>query len=284
MIKTVKLATLRTAAVQGSAADHRAAVPAAGPDAVRRAVPVVELGPLRQARPGPGGRGQPGRAGRGGRQDRRRGQSAGRRAAGRPDLRLAVRRRDQAAEGLADGTYYLIDHRSRRTSRRTWSAAPARIRRGRLISCIATTPMGTSSGCSTASVQNQFEAAINRAAIGAYFETVFANLDTIKDGRHHGRRPAPPSSPPARTRRAKGATDLATGITTAKDGSASWSPAWPTPRCSPRNWSPDLRRQGRLGRAGHRPGHAGNRFGRLRPRRSRVAPDLQQLASTWYRC
>ena len=74
-------------------------------------------------------------------------------------------------------------------------------------------------GLLTASVQNQLEAAIDRAAIGAYFETVFANLDTVKTDVTKAADGATQLASAANTA-TTGATDLSAGITTAKQGSA----------------------------------------------------------------
>ena len=98
-------------------------------------------------------------------------------------------------------------------------------------------------------MQNQLEAAIDRAAIGAYFETVFANLETVKADVTKAADGGRPSSPPARTPRSKGATDLAAGITTAQRRlRRSWSPGLADAKAgSTQLVTGTGRRQGRVG-------------------------------------
>ena len=74
-------------------------------------------------------------------------------------------------------------------------------------------------GLLSASVQSKLESAIDRAAVGAYFDSVFANLATIKTDINTaatGASQLATGSAAAVT----GATDLNNGIATAKDGSS----------------------------------------------------------------
>jgi putative membrane protein len=125
---------------------------------------------------------------------------------------------DEAAQGLADGSYYLTVIIPADFSANLVSGQGEDPQRA-VVTLHRDDANGYVIGLLTASVQNQLEAAIDRAAIGAYFETVFANLDTIKTDVTNASTAATQLATGADTV-AKGATDLSTGITTAKDGSA----------------------------------------------------------------
>jgi putative membrane protein len=125
---------------------------------------------------------------------------------------------DEAAQGLADGSYYLTVIIPEDFSANLVSGQGEDPQRA-VVTLHRDDANGYVIGLLTASVQNQLEAAIDRAAIGAYFETVFANLNTIKTDVTNASAAATQLATGADTV-AKGANDLSTGITTAKDGSA----------------------------------------------------------------
>jgi putative membrane protein len=125
---------------------------------------------------------------------------------------------DEAAQGLADGTYYLTVIIPADFSANLVSGQGEDPQRA-VVTLHRDDANGYVIGLLTASVQNQLEAAIDRAAIGAYFETVFANLDTIKTDVTNAATAATELAAGADAA-TKGATDQSTGITTAKDGSA----------------------------------------------------------------
>ena len=162
----------------------------------------------------------------------------------------------QAAEGLAQGEYYMVI-----TVPPDFSA--------NLVSGTSEDPQravlmlhrddfnGFVVGLLTASVQNQLEAAIDRAAIGAYFETVFANLETVKADVTKAADSATQIATGADAA-TKGATDLAAGITTAQQRLR--GPGDGSRRCQVRIDTAGLgtgRREGRVGLPGHRTGHSG---------------------------
>ncbi len=123
----------------------------------------------------------------------------------------------EAAEGLAQGEYYMVitvppDFSANLVSGTSEDAQRAVLMLHRDDS------NGFAVGLLTASVQNQLEAAIDRAAIGAYFETVFANLETVKADVTKAADSATQIATGADAA-TKGANDLATGITTAQQGS-----------------------------------------------------------------
>jgi putative membrane protein len=125
---------------------------------------------------------------------------------------------DEAVQGLADGSYYLTVIIPEDFSANLVSGQGEDPQRA-VVTLHRDDANGYVVGLLTASVQTQLEAAIDRAAIGAYFETVFANLDTIKTDVTNAATAATQLATGADAV-AKGATDLSTGITTAKDGSA----------------------------------------------------------------
>lgn len=125
---------------------------------------------------------------------------------------------EQAAAGLADGTYYLTITIPSDFSANLASGSGEDPQRA-VVMLHRDDVNGYVIGLLTASVQTKLEAAIDRAAIGAYFESVFTNLDNIKTeitSAADGANQLAAGTTTALT----GATDLSTGITTAKDGSA----------------------------------------------------------------
>jgi putative membrane protein len=125
---------------------------------------------------------------------------------------------EQAAEGLAQGEYYMVITVPPDFSANLVSGTGDDPQRAVLM-LHRDDANGFVVGLLTASVQNQLEAAIDRAAIGAYFETVFANLETVKADVTKAADGATQIATGANAA-TKGATDLAAGITTAKQGSA----------------------------------------------------------------
>ena len=125
---------------------------------------------------------------------------------------------EEAAQGLADGSYYLTVIIPADFSANLVSGQGEDPQRA-VVTLHRDDANGYVIGLLTASVQTQLEAAIDRAAIGAYFETVFANLVTIKTDVTNAATAANELATGAGTV-ATGATDLSAGITTAKDGSA----------------------------------------------------------------
>src|SRR6478752_519979 len=124
----------------------------------------------------------------------------------------------QAADGLAQGEYYMVITVPPDFSANLVSGTSDDPQRAVLM-LHRDDANGFVVGLLTASVQNQLEAAIDRAAIGAYFETVFANLETVKADVTKAADSATQIATGADAA-TKGATDLATGIATAQQGSA----------------------------------------------------------------
>ena len=125
---------------------------------------------------------------------------------------------EQAQHGLAEGDYYLIVTIPADFSANLASGASQNPTRAS-VQLQRNDANGFVVGLLTQSVQNQLEAAINRAAIGAYFESVFANLDTIRTD--IGKAATGAAQLATGTDNAlTGSKELATGIKTAKDGSA----------------------------------------------------------------
>lgn len=105
---------------------------------------------------------------------------------------------DQAEQGLADGTYYMIVEIPPDFSANLVSGSGATPERAD-VNLRLNDANGYLTQLLVASAQPQLEAAIDRAALGAYLESVFANLDTIRDGvRAAAGRPAswPPTPAP----------------------------------------------------------------------------------------
>ncbi|HOZ58531.1 MAG TPA: YhgE/Pip domain-containing protein [Nakamurella multipartita] len=88
---------------------------------------------------------------------------------------------DQAEQGLADGTYYMIVEIPPDFSANLVSGSGATPERAD-VNLRLNDANGYLTQLLVASAQPQLEAAIDRAALGAYLESVFANLDTIRDG------------------------------------------------------------------------------------------------------
>ncbi len=124
----------------------------------------------------------------------------------------------EAEQGLAEGTYYMIVEIPPDFSENLVSGAGADPTRA-VVQLILNDANGYLSDVLVLSAQTRLEAAIDRAAAGAYFEAVFANLDTIKVGVTAAATTAT-SLATAADAALVGATDQATGITTAKDLSA----------------------------------------------------------------
>ena len=88
---------------------------------------------------------------------------------------------DQAEQGLADGTYYMIVEIPPDFSTNLVSGSGATPERAN-VNIRLNDANGYLTELLVASAQPQLQAAIDRAAIGVYLESVFANLDTIRDG------------------------------------------------------------------------------------------------------
>ncbi len=125
---------------------------------------------------------------------------------------------EQAQQGLADGTYYLIVTIPADFSADLASGAGENPTRA-TVQLQRNDANGFVVGLLTNSVRDQLEAAIDRAAIGSYFESVFANLDTIRTDIGKAATGAGQLATGADTALA-GSKELATGIKTAKGGSA----------------------------------------------------------------
>src|SRR5664279_3877441 len=125
---------------------------------------------------------------------------------------------EQAAKGLADGQYYLTIIIPPDFSADLASGATTDPQRA-VIYLHRDDVNGYVIGLLTASVQTKLEGAIDRAAIGAYFDSVFTNLDSIR-----GEVTTAAGSATKLAAGAKGvqtgATGLAKGISAEKDGSA----------------------------------------------------------------
>lgn len=124
----------------------------------------------------------------------------------------------QAQDGLADGSYYLIITIPPEFSADLASGAGQNPTRATIVAQ-RNDANGFVVGLLTASVQTQLEAAIDRAAIGSYFESVFANLDTVRTDIGKAATGAGQLSTGADTALA-GSKELSTGIKTGKGGSA----------------------------------------------------------------
>jgi len=125
---------------------------------------------------------------------------------------------EQAAKGLADGQYYLTIIIPPDFSADLASGATKDPQRA-VIYLHRDDVNGYVIGLLTASVQTKLAGAIDRAAIGAYFDSVFTNLDSIR-----GEVTTAAGSATKLAAGAKGvqtgATGLAKGISAEKDGSA----------------------------------------------------------------
>ncbi len=124
---------------------------------------------------------------------------------------------DQAEQGLADGTYYMIVEIPPDFSANLISGSGDAPQRAN-VNLRLNDATGYLTELLVASAQPRLEAAINRAAIGVYLESVFANLDTIRTAV----RAAADSAGKMAADLAAGltqATDLSTAVSTAKQSS-----------------------------------------------------------------
>ena len=124
---------------------------------------------------------------------------------------------ESAAAGLADGEYYLTITIPADFSANLVSGATDDPRRA-IVVLNRDDVNGYVIGLMTSTVQQRLEAAINRAAISAYFDAVFTNLDTLKQNITDAATGATQLATGADSALA-GATQLAGGITQLKDGS-----------------------------------------------------------------
>ena len=124
--------------------------------------------------------------------------------------------RDQAEAGLSDGSYYMIVSIPADFSENLISGAGANPDRA-VVDIVLNDSNNYLMELLAASAQNELEAAIDRAAVGAYFESVFANLDTIRT---------------EVLAASSNASQLAARVR------ANWFPGWPIPRRARPSWSP----------------------------------------------
>jgi len=122
-----------------------------------------------------------------------------------------------AAEGLADGSYYLTITIPPDFSANLVSGATDDPERA-IVIMNRDDVNGYVIGLMTSTVQQRLEAAINRAAISAYFDAVFTNLDTLKQNVTDAANGATQLAAGADSA-LSGATELSGGITALKDGS-----------------------------------------------------------------
>lgn len=127
----------------------------------------------------------------------------------------------QADAGLADGQYYMIITIPPDFSENLISGAGDEPERA-VISLRRDDANGYLFGQLTDSVQDELEAAIDRAAIGAYLDSVFANLDTIKTDVSAAATDAATLAAGS-TATLTAATELSTGVSTAVQDSAELS-------------------------------------------------------------
>ncbi len=125
---------------------------------------------------------------------------------------------DQAEQGLADGTYYMIVEIPPDFSANLVSGAGATPERAN-VNLRLNDANGYLTELLVASAQPRLEAAIDRAAIGVYLESVFANLDTIRDGVQAAANSAGQLATDSATALTS-ATDTSNAITTAKQNSS----------------------------------------------------------------
>ncbi|HEY5117773.1 MAG TPA: YhgE/Pip domain-containing protein [Nakamurella sp.] len=123
---------------------------------------------------------------------------------------------DQAKTGLADGTYKLTVVIPPEFSANLASGSGDDPQRA-IIYLQRDDANGYVTGLLTTSVQKQLESAINHAAIGAYFDTVFANLETVRSGITTAADDANQLAT-GTAASLKGATDLSTAVSAAADG------------------------------------------------------------------
>jgi putative membrane protein len=124
---------------------------------------------------------------------------------------------DTAAAGLADGEFYLTITIPADFSANLVSGATDDPQRA-IVVMNRDDVNGYVIGLMTSTVQQRLEAAINRAAISAYFDAVFTNLDTLKQNVTDAANGATQLATGVDSALA-GATQLAGGLTQLKDGS-----------------------------------------------------------------
>ncbi len=125
---------------------------------------------------------------------------------------------DEATDGLAAGTYEMVVTIPPEFSADLASGAGQNPTRA-IVVLKRDDANGIGIALLTASAQSQLQAAIDRSAIGAYFDSVFANLDTIRTDIGTAATAAGQLAAGASTALSE-ATNLSTGIAAAKKGSA----------------------------------------------------------------
>ncbi len=125
---------------------------------------------------------------------------------------------DQAEQGLADGTYYMIVEIPPDFSANLVSGSGPTPERAN-VNLRLNDANGYLTELLVASAQPRLEAAVNRAAIGVYLESVFANLDTVREGVQAAAGSATTLATDSGTALTT-ATDMSTAISTAKQNSA----------------------------------------------------------------
>ena len=125
---------------------------------------------------------------------------------------------NQAEQGLADGTYYMVVEIPPDFSANLVSGSGATPERAN-VNIRLNDANGYLTELLVASAQPRLEAAIDRAAIGVYIESVFANLDTIRQGVEAAAGSADKLATDSATALTT-ATDMSTAITTAKQNSS----------------------------------------------------------------
>ena len=125
---------------------------------------------------------------------------------------------DTAEQGLADGTYYMIVEIPPDFSANLVSGSGDLPQRAN-VNLRLNDATGYLTELLVASAQPRLEAAVNRAAIGAYLESVFANLDTIRTAIRSAADSAAKLATDTATALTQ-ATDLSTAVSTAKQSSS----------------------------------------------------------------
>lgn len=124
---------------------------------------------------------------------------------------------DTAEQGLADGTFYMIVEIPPDFSTNLVSGSGDLPQRAN-VNLRLNDATGYLTELLVASAQPRLEAAIDRAAIGAYLESVFANLDTIRTAIRSAADSAAKMSADTATALTQ-ATDLSAAVSTAKQSS-----------------------------------------------------------------
>ena len=125
---------------------------------------------------------------------------------------------DTAEQGLAAGTYYMIVEIPPDFSANLVSGSGDLPQRAN-VNLRLNDATGYLTELLVASAQPRLEAAVNRAAIGAYLESVFANLDTIRTAIRSAADSAAKLATDTATALTQ-ATDLSTAVSTAKQSSS----------------------------------------------------------------